>query len=213
MPASGAYGVNGVKFGVVTVSGAVSEPARRGGFARRLDAIRASKLAAEKPRGVAGVRRRIASPWAATRTGVEVARVRSPEAARTGVGSPKPKLRSPDAEGSVDIVDRKKDTIVTGGENVHSTEVEHVLHGHPDVLECAVVGAPDEHWGEAVTAVVVLRPGRTGDPASIISHARKRLARYKTPKRVDFVDELPKTGSGKIAKRVIRDWYRRGSEE
>jgi len=116
-----------------------------------------------------------------------------------------------DAEGSVNIVDRKKDTIVTGGENVHSTEVEHVLYDHPDVLECAVVGVPDDLWGEAVKAVVVLRPGRQGDPQSIIDHARAHLAHYKAPKTVDFVSELPKTGSGKIAKRMIRERFWSGS--
>lgn len=112
-----------------------------------------------------------------------------------------------DREGSVDIVDRKKDVIVTGGEKVHSTEVEKVLHEHPSVLECAVVGVPDAVWGEAVKAVVVARPDAHADEAALLAFARSRLAHFKAPRSVDFVQDLPRTGSGKIAKRLIRDGY------
>ncbi len=113
-----------------------------------------------------------------------------------------------DDEGYVNIVDRRKDMIVTGGENVYSTEVEHVLAEHPAVLECAVVGVPDDHWGEAVRAVVVLQPGRGADADEIIAFCKQRLARYKAPKAVDFVEALPRTGSGKIYKKGIKERYR-----
>lgn len=110
-----------------------------------------------------------------------------------------------DAEGYVDIVDRKKDMIITGGENVYSTEVEHVLYEHPSVLEAAVFGVPDERWGEAVTAAVVLRPGEEATEEDIIAFARERLARYKAPKSIRFLAELPKTGTGKISKKALRE--------
>jgi acyl-CoA synthetase (AMP-forming)/AMP-acid ligase II len=114
-----------------------------------------------------------------------------------------------DREGYVNIVDRKKDMIVTGGENVYSTEVENVLYLHPAVLEAAVFGVPDEKWGEAVRAAVVLKPGRAASPEEIIAFCRENLAAYKTPKQVDFLDQLPKTGSGKISKKTLRDDCRR----
>ena len=113
-----------------------------------------------------------------------------------------------DPEGYLNIVDRKKDIIITGGENVYSTEVEYAIYEHPAVLECAVVGVPDEKWGEAVKAVVVKKPGQALDGDELISFVKKSLARYKAPKSVDFVDALPKTGSSKLMKRVVRDWYR-----
>jgi acyl-CoA synthetase (AMP-forming)/AMP-acid ligase II len=112
-----------------------------------------------------------------------------------------------DEEGFFYIVDRMKDMIITGGENVYSREVEEVLYTHPSVSEAAVVGLPDPVWGENVTAVVVLRPGTTATEAEIIATARERLAGYKKPKRVIFVDELPKTVSGKIVKRELRDRF------
>jgi acyl-CoA synthetase (AMP-forming)/AMP-acid ligase II len=112
-----------------------------------------------------------------------------------------------DAEGYVNIVDRRKDMIVTGGENVYSTEVENVLYMHPKVLEAAVFGIPDEKWGEAVTAAVVLRENETATAEDIIQFCREYQAAYKTPKSVIFLDELPKTGSGKITKKVLRDAY------
>ena len=116
-----------------------------------------------------------------------------------------------DDEGYVNIVDRKKDMILTGGENVYSTEVEHVLYEHPGVLECAVIAVPDPTWGEAVKAVVV---PRTADPpaeAELIAFVKERIAHYKAPRSIDFVSELPKTGSGKIYKRALKDRYGSGS--
>lgn len=112
-----------------------------------------------------------------------------------------------DEEGYVNIVDRKKDMIVTGGENVYSTEVENVLYMHPAILEVAVVGVPDEKWGEAIKAVVVLREGHKATEEEIIAFCRENIARYKAPKSVDFINELPKTGSGKIYKKGLRDHY------
>lgn len=112
-----------------------------------------------------------------------------------------------DTEGYVNIVDRKKDMIVTGGENVYSTEVENVLYMHPAILEAAVVGVPDEKWGEAVKAVVVLKEGQKATEEEIITFCRENIAHYKAPKSVDFIDELPKTGSGKIYKKGLRDKY------
>ncbi len=112
-----------------------------------------------------------------------------------------------DEEGFFYIVDRMKDMIITGGENVYSREVEEALYTHPSVSEAAVVGLPDPQWGENVTAVVVLRPGMTATESEIITTARNQLAGYKKPKRVIFVDELPKTVSGKIIKRELRDRY------
>jgi acyl-CoA synthetase (AMP-forming)/AMP-acid ligase II len=112
-----------------------------------------------------------------------------------------------DSEGYVNIVDRKKDMILTGGENVYSTEVEHVLYEHPGILEATVVGIPDDKWGEAVNAVVVLKEGIDVNEAEVIEFCKVRLTHYKVPKSVDFVSYLPKTGSGKINKKVIRDKY------
>ncbi len=112
-----------------------------------------------------------------------------------------------DEEGFFYIVDRMKDMIITGGENVYSREVEDVLYTHPSVAEAAVVGLPDPVWGENVTAVIVLRPGTSATEAEIIATARDRLASFKKPKRVIFLDELPKTVSGKIIKRELRDRF------
>jgi len=110
-----------------------------------------------------------------------------------------------DEEGYVTIVDRKKDMIITGGENVYSIEVEKVLYSHPKVMEAAVFGVADDKWGEAVRAAVVLRPGETATQEEIIDFCKGRLASYKAPKSIEFLSELPKTGSGKIAKRLLRD--------
>jgi len=112
-----------------------------------------------------------------------------------------------DAEGYVNIVDRRKDMIVTGGENVYSTEVENVLYMHPKVLEAAVFGVPDDKWGEAVTAAVVLKENESATAKEIIRFCREYQAAYKTPKTIVFLDELPKTGSGKITKKALRDPY------
>lgn len=107
----------------------------------------------------------------------------------------------------VTIVDRKKDMIITGGENVYSTEVENVLYMHPDILEAAVIGVPDEHWGEAVVACVVTKKGSEVSEGDIISFCKEHGARYKAPKQVVFMESLPRTGSGKIFKKGLRDPY------
>jgi len=109
-----------------------------------------------------------------------------------------------DREGYVTIVDRKKDMIITGGEKVYSTEVEHVLYAHPAVLEVAVFGMPDPVWGESVRAAVVLRQDLHVTEDELIEHCRAWLAHYKAPKVVEFLAALPRTGSGKIAKRLLR---------
>jgi len=112
-----------------------------------------------------------------------------------------------DEEGFFYIVDRKKDMIITGGENVYSREVEEALYLHPGVAEAAVIGLPDETWGENVTAVIVPRAGATITEAEIIETVRDRLAGYKKPKAVHFIDEMPKTVSGKILKRDLRERF------
>jgi fatty-acyl-CoA synthase len=112
-----------------------------------------------------------------------------------------------DSEGYVNIVDRKKDMIITGGENVYSVEVENVLYAHPSILEAAVIGVPDPKWGEAVKAVVILKPAETVTEEEIIQHCKRHMASYKAPKSVDFVSELPKTGSGKIFKKGLKERY------
>jgi len=112
-----------------------------------------------------------------------------------------------DEERYVTIVDRKKDIIITGGENVYSTEVENVLYMHPAILETAVIGVPDEKWGEAVKAIVVVKEGMEATEDEIIEFCKERLAKYKAPKSVAFLDTLPKTGSGKIAKRELKEKY------
>ena len=114
-----------------------------------------------------------------------------------------------DKDGYLYIDDRKKDMIVSGGENVATTEVERVLYGHDAVLEAAVVGMPDARWGEVPRAFIVLKPGREGSvtPEALIAHCRARLAGFKTPKQVVFMDTLPRTPSGKVLKRELREDY------
>jgi len=113
-----------------------------------------------------------------------------------------------DAEGYLYILDRVKDMIVTGGENVYSGEVEAVLYEHPAICEAAVFGVPDAKWGELVMACVVLKPAVVLSVDELIAHCRRSLASYKVPRRVEFSDlELPKTGSGKILKRALRDRF------
>lgn len=109
-----------------------------------------------------------------------------------------------DEDGFFSIVDRKKDMIISGGENIFPTEVEAVLYEHPAVRECAVVGVPDETWGEAVTAVVSCKAGETCTEAELREHMRINLARYKVPKTFIFVDDLPKNAAGKILRTEAR---------
>jgi acyl-CoA synthetase (AMP-forming)/AMP-acid ligase II len=118
-----------------------------------------------------------------------------------------------DEEGYVTIVDRKKDMILTGGENVYSTEVENVLYMHPAILECAVVGVPDQKWGEAVKGIVVLKSGQKATEQDIIQFCKEKMTHYKAPKSIDFIETLPRTGSGKIHKKGLRDKYWEGYEK
>jgi long-chain acyl-CoA synthetase len=119
-----------------------------------------------------------------------------------------------DADGFVFLVDRSKDMIVSGGENVYSTEVEDVLYRHPAVLEAAAFGVPDERWGEAVHAVVVLRPEHAAvTPAELIAFCRTQIAGYKVPKGIDVrAEPLPKSGPGKVLKRELRAPYWAGRD-
>jgi acyl-CoA synthetase (AMP-forming)/AMP-acid ligase II len=112
-----------------------------------------------------------------------------------------------DKDGYLYIHDRIKDMIISGGENIYPAEVESALCDHPDVAEAAVIGIPDETWGEAVKAIVVLKPGKTATASDIINFTRSRIAGYKTPKSVDFLSALPRNASGKILRRNLRDPY------
>lgn len=113
-----------------------------------------------------------------------------------------------DADGYLYLYDRVKDMIVSGGENIYPAEVENALHEHEQVRDCAVIGVPDERWGEAVKAVVVTTPGATVTEAELIAFARERIAGFKIPKSVDFADELPRNPSGKILKKELRKpWW------
>jgi long-chain acyl-CoA synthetase len=113
-----------------------------------------------------------------------------------------------DSDGYFYILDRLKDMIVTGGENVYSGEVEAAIYKHPAVREVAVFGIPDPQWGELVMACVVLKPGMALSAKELTSHCRQFLANYKIPRRVEFLDtELPKSGSGKILKRILRERF------
>lgn len=109
-----------------------------------------------------------------------------------------------DAEGYLSIIDRKKDMVITGGLNVYSAEVEAALARHPGVLESAVIGIPDDHWGEMVTAYVVARPGHRLSPEEITAHVGQELAGYKKPRKVWLVEDLPKGSTGKILKEELR---------
>jgi long-chain acyl-CoA synthetase len=108
-----------------------------------------------------------------------------------------------DEDGSIYIVDRKKEMIIRGGYNVYPREVEEILYGHPAVLECAVIGIPHPDLGEEVAAAVVLRPGASITPEEIRDYVKERIAPYKYPRVVRLVSELPKTNTGKILKRSI----------
>ncbi|WP_035840984.1 AMP-binding protein [Kitasatospora azatica] len=113
-------------------------------------------------------------------------------------------------DGYLTISDRKKDVIITGGENVSSIEVEDVLYDHPAVSEVAVIGVPDEKWGETVKALVVLKPGRQADEGELIAHCKARLAGYKAPTSVEVRDTLPRTSTGKLQKFRLREPYWNG---
>ena len=112
-----------------------------------------------------------------------------------------------DDEGFLYICDRKKDMIISGGMNIYPAEIESALEQHPDIYEAAVFGIPSEEWGELVHAVVVARPGAELTEADVTAYARAHLASYKVPRSLSWIDELPKTGSGKILKRELRAPY------
>jgi acyl-CoA synthetase (AMP-forming)/AMP-acid ligase II len=111
---------------------------------------------------------------------------------------------SMDASGFVRVIDRIKDMIISGGENVYCAEVENVVATHPAVAACAVIGMPDADWGERVHAVVVLVPGGSLTLDELRTHAMERIARYKAPRSFEIVDELPTSGTGKVLKHELR---------
>lgn len=117
-----------------------------------------------------------------------------------------------DKDGYLYVQDRIKDMIISGGENVYPAEVESAVCDHPDVAEAAVIGVPDDTWGEVVKAIVVLKPGKQTTASDIIGFTRARIAAFKTPKTVDFIDALPRNASGKILRRHLRDPYWAGRE-
>jgi fatty-acyl-CoA synthase len=112
-----------------------------------------------------------------------------------------------DENENIHIVDREKDVIISGGENISSPEIEDVLYQHPAVLECAVIGVPDEKWGETPKALIVLRSGMLPDAQEIIDFCRDELAHFKCPTSVDFVDALPRTATGKLQKFRLRESF------
>ncbi|MCQ4288787.1 AMP-binding protein [Pseudomonas stutzeri] len=121
-------------------------------------------------------------------------------------------LATVDERGYVFIVDRKKEMIISGGFNIYPTEVEQVLYTLPQIFEAAVIGVPDEQWGEAVRAVVVLKDGETLSAEDVIEHCGRTLAGFKKPRAVDFVKELPKNPNGKVVRRLIREAYWHNSD-
>ena len=113
-------------------------------------------------------------------------------------------LASMDEDGYLYLAGRKKDMIIRGGENIYPVEIENVLHSHPKVMEAAVVGVPDDYWGEIVKAVIILKPGQQATSGEIIEYCREKLASYKKPTMIDFVDALPKNAMQKVLKNVLR---------
>jgi fatty-acyl-CoA synthase len=109
-----------------------------------------------------------------------------------------------DADGFYFIVDRKKDMFISGGENIYPAEIEKALYEHPAVHMCAVIGVPDAKWGEVGKACVILKPGTTATEAELIDHMQDRLARFKVPKSVRFMDDFPISAAGKILKRELK---------
>ena len=117
-----------------------------------------------------------------------------------------------DEEGFVFIQDRIKDMIVSGGENIYSTEVEAALFAHPDVLDAAVIGIPDEKYGEVVKACIVKKEGSKINEDDLINFCKDRIASYKKPQSIDFIDEVPRNASGKVLKKVLREPYWKGQD-
>jgi acyl-CoA synthetase (AMP-forming)/AMP-acid ligase II len=112
-----------------------------------------------------------------------------------------------DADGFVYIVDRKRDMIISGGFNLYPSEIEQVIWGHPSVQDCAVIGVPDEKWGEAVKAVIECKPGQSVSPEEIMSFCRERLGGMKAPKSVEVWPHLPRSAVGKVLKKDIREKF------
>jgi acyl-CoA synthetase (AMP-forming)/AMP-acid ligase II len=112
-----------------------------------------------------------------------------------------------DSEGYYYICDRQVDMVISGGTNIYPAEIEAVLHAHPAVMDVAVIGVPDDQWGESVKAVVQLRPEASATAEELISFTAERLAGYKKPKSVDFVQDMPRDAAGKLLKRKIREPY------
>ncbi len=112
-----------------------------------------------------------------------------------------------DEDGYYYVVDRKKDMLISGGENIYPAEIEEILYKNPDILEAAVIGVPDQKWGESVKAIVVIKAGKTLTEKQVIEHCKEHLAGYKKPKSVIFVDKLPRSVAGKVLKMVLRDEY------
>ena len=113
-----------------------------------------------------------------------------------------------DEEGFVYIVDRKKDMIVSGGENIYPREIEEVLYHHPKIQDAAVIGIPDPLWGESVKAIIVLKEGKAMKEEEVIEYCKCHLASYKKPKSVEFVEALPRNPSGKVLKTELRERYK-----
>jgi acyl-CoA synthetase (AMP-forming)/AMP-acid ligase II len=118
----------------------------------------------------------------------------------------------PDADGYLYVVDRIKDMIVSGGENVYSAEVENVIAKMAQVQMCAVIGVPDERWGERVHAVIVLRDGAVLDAEAVISHCKQHIGGYKCPRSVEFREALPVSAAGKLQKAKLREPYWTGRD-
>jgi len=118
-----------------------------------------------------------------------------------------------DGEGYLKIVDRKKDMIITGGENVFPKEIEDVLYSHPKILEAAVIGVPDRLWGERVHAIVAVKAGQKMSENEITEYVKERIAHFKKPRSVEFVDRLPRSSAGKVLKRVLRDRWLESVQE
>lgn len=117
-----------------------------------------------------------------------------------------------DKDGYVYIYDRVKDMIISGGENIYPAEVESAMFGHPAIADVAVIGVPDDKWGEAVKAIVVKKSGVDVTPEELIAFVRGRIAHFKAPRSVDFVDALPRTPTGKILKRELRKPFWAGQD-
>ncbi|MGH2522431.1 MAG: AMP-binding enzyme, partial [Anaerolineales bacterium] len=116
-------------------------------------------------------------------------------------------LARKDPEGYYYIVGRSKDMFISGGENVYPAEIESVLHAHPAVAEAAVIGMPDPKWGEVGRAMIVMVPGQSLTAEALLDFCRERLAKYKVPKSVVFTDALPRTGAGKVDKKLLAEKY------